>query len=356
MKRKILILIQILAGCLFIFSSVAKLAPIETFEQILVRQGLANWESVVYFSRIIIIIELFLGLSFFQNSYIKKIFTPAAIGLLLIFSAHLTYTIITEGSRDNCGCFGRLIVMTPLEALIKNIILLIPLIYLYFNVESPGVNLKPVKKESFKLPAAYFVFSLLAVMLLFPIKHYELPDKMIETSTAEKERLSDVQIKNEIGETEAEVKTETPIEQKPSNEIEIKTEPRLEKRVSVFAGFKEFSGEEVDLDNGEKIVALFSLDCEDCMETALKIGELIKTNDLPPIYVLFLGEQDQVADFFEAAQNEFKYQIIPPQKFFPLIGNFPPRIVYLKDGNILGDWDHDSFNEQVFVEKIKQSR
>lgn len=356
MKRKILILIQILAGCLFIFSGVAKLAPIETFEQILVRQGLASWESVVYLSRFIIIIELFLGLSFFQSSYVKKIFTPAAIGLLLIFSAHLIFTIIIEGSRDNCGCFGQLIVMTPLEALIKNIILLIPLVYLYFNIETPGVNLKSAKKESIKLPAAYFVISLLAVIVLFPIKHYELPDTVREITVIERDNSLEVQMDDKSDDPAADSKTETITEQKPSNETEIEAKPKLEKKVSVFAGFKEFSGEAVNLDSGEKIVALFSLDCEDCMETALKIGELRRENDLPSVYVLFLGEQNQVADFFNAAQAEFKYQIIPPQKFFPLIGNFPPRIVYLKEGNILGDWDHDTFNEHAFIEKIKQSR
>jgi hypothetical protein len=356
MKRKILILIQILAGCLFIFSGVAKLTPIETFEQILVRQGLASWESVVYLSRFIIIIELFLGLSFFQSSYIKKIFTPAAIGLLIIFSIHLTYTIITEGSKGNCGCFGQLIVMTPLEALIKNIILLIPLVYLYFNIETPGVNLTPAKRESFKLPAAYLVISLLAVMLLFPIKHYELPDAVQETTQVERDSLIEVQTDDKSDEPAADLKTDIITEQKPSNETEIEAKPKLEKKVSVFAGFKEFSGETVDLDSGEKIVALFSLDCEDCMETALKIGELMRANNLPAVYVLFLGEQEQVADFFEAAQTEFKYQIIPPQKFFPLIGNFPPRIVYLKEGNILGDWDYDTFDEHAFIEKIKQSR
>ena len=41
--------------------------------------------------------------------------------LLSLFSFHLAIQAIS-GDASNCGCFGELIPMTPLEALIKNIL------------------------------------------------------------------------------------------------------------------------------------------------------------------------------------------------------------------------------------------
>ena len=41
--------------------------------------------------------------------------------MLILFSLHLVYSIFL-GDSDNCGCFGELIPMTPIQALFKNII------------------------------------------------------------------------------------------------------------------------------------------------------------------------------------------------------------------------------------------
>jgi len=81
------------------------------------------------------------------------------------------------------------------------------------------------------------------------------------------------------------------------------------------------------------------------METARKLGKAKKEwNKFPSLYILFLGEEDQVKGFFEVAETIFSYKIISPQTFFPLIKNYPPRIVLLNNGNIIGDWGYENFN------------
>ena len=49
--------------------------------------------------------------------------------MVTIFSIHLSTQIF--GESENCGCFGDLIPMTPLEFLIKNIITLVILFLIY---------------------------------------------------------------------------------------------------------------------------------------------------------------------------------------------------------------------------------
>ena len=58
---------------------------------------------------------------------------PLAFIMIAIFSIHLSTQIF--GDSENSGCFGDLIPMTPLEALIKNIVTLIILAFIYKSSE-----------------------------------------------------------------------------------------------------------------------------------------------------------------------------------------------------------------------------
>ena len=137
--------------------------------------------------------------------------------------------------------------------------------------------------------------------------------------------------------------------------MKIKDEVAKPKTVSIFARFKEFSGETVNLDSGIKLVCLFSLDCEDCMQTAFKLGQAKNDwENFPKVYILFLGEEEQVNNFFDAAAMTFPYKIIPPQTFFPMIKNYPPRIVLLNNGNIIGDWGYENFSLDELKKKIAE--
>ena len=51
--------------------------------------------------------------------------------MITIFSIHLSTKLLEPG---NCGCFGDLIPMTPLKALVKNIITLIIIVFIYIKI------------------------------------------------------------------------------------------------------------------------------------------------------------------------------------------------------------------------------
>ena len=122
----------------FIFvSAVAKMYPnpeiglIKYFEIKQLVQGLGFNEILAqYFSRSIIAFEFFIAISVLLNNYLKRIIYPISILLLVAFTTHLTYIAI-QGNDGNCGCFGELIPMTPIEAIIKNIITILILYFLY---------------------------------------------------------------------------------------------------------------------------------------------------------------------------------------------------------------------------------
>ena len=98
----------------------------------------------------------------------------------------------------------------------------------------------------------------------------------------------------------------------------------------------------VDLANGEVLVAVFNLDCEHCQKVATALAKLAEEQPLPPIYVLFYREgSTTVQRFEELTQSHFPYTFINTNTFFDLIGASPPRLYYLKQGELIQFWDDE---------------
>lgn len=339
MKNKIIWLPRILLGLLFILSAVSKLLPIEAFDLTLVNQGITNWTIAPYLSRFIISIELFLGISFFVNSLVKKISIPFSFLLLIVFCIHLTYLIAVGSGGKNCGCFGELIPMSSVEALIKNIVLIFLIIWL-------NKKFKLDEKPNYSLSFGLFSLVFAGLFLIFQVKPYNI-------TPSEEVNQESIDLRNLGENTEL---TETPNENELINpKPQSLPKEEVQRVKSIFSSFKDFSGgETVNLDSGIKLVCLFSLDCEDCMETAYKLGQAKKDwKNFPPLYILFLGSEDQVNNFFDAAAITFPFKIIPPQTFFPLIKNYPPRVVLLNNGRIIGDWGYENFSLEDLKGKIE---
>ena len=118
--------IRIVISILFIVSAIAKLYPsplmgISSFEtKYLSAIGIDGSFSVIL-SRLLIGFEFTLGLLILLPYYLKRIVIPSTIALLSAFSIHLFIQVV-GGDSSNCGCFGELIPMTPIQALTKNIL------------------------------------------------------------------------------------------------------------------------------------------------------------------------------------------------------------------------------------------
>lgn len=321
-------------GILFLVSGISKLFPIHSFELLMVNQGLSTWELVPWMSRLIILAELILGAGFFIGGYYRKFYLPVSFLMLTGFNIHLVYSIVTATGGSNCGCFGELIPMTPLEALIKNILLMALLVYLWFR--------KQEKSRPLHFHIIPPVLLALALFLLFPVTRYQTPEltKNIATEPAEKpDRPLDPVVEAEKTPDKYALETAPPEEVTPSKPERAADD--LPKKTSVFAKYKNFNAHgTTDLDSGAKLVALFSLDCDHCMETAKNYLTLKNQGTkLPPVFILFFGEEWQVAPFFEYAGGELPWSIIPVEEFFPMLTASPPRIVFMKNGNIIKDWD-----------------
>mgnify|MGYP001166551951 CR=1 FL=1 len=189
------------------------------------------------------------------------------------------------GDTDNCGCFGEMISMTPEQSIIKNIIMLALAFIVFKTAET-----KKIKKI---IPVIFSAATIISIWIIIPIpNHKEFP----------------------------------------------------------FNSFTHFQSKgRVDLSSGEKLVAIFNLDCEHCQETATELGELKRSvENFPELYVLYFQEGSTTIEEFESTtQSSFPYDFIEVNTFFDLIGESPPRVYNLKEGKVFEIWDMDITNKLI---------
>mgnify|MGYP003657248256 CR=1 FL=1 len=146
-------ILRVLVGITFVFSAVAKLYPIEPFEIIFVDLGISNWILAPFIARLIIVIELVLGLSILFNTWAKNAIYYLAQGALILFTSYLIFLLITKGNDVDCGCFGSWLALSPLSSILKNGVLFL---FLFL-----------IKKENYN-KGLQWVFPLLFLLIALP--------------------------------------------------------------------------------------------------------------------------------------------------------------------------------------------
>lgn len=285
MSRAVIIWsLRIFLAAVFIFSAYSKLIAPGLIEIILVDQGFAaSRDAVAIYVRLLIGLELALGLLLLQPNYLRKIVVPASFYFLLGFTIYLIYTGFFLGEKDNCGCFGEMLKLSPVESIIKNFVLMIASVVLERLI-------KEIKKVIW-IPATVLILSIAAVFLVSPV------------NVAKDFQFS---------------------------------------QYTTFEG----TGR-VDLSSGNKLLAVLNTECDHCQAAAKSLAELKRRGSFPEMYVLFFSEGVVSVDSFKAlTRSNFPYKIIRMREFFSLIGQSPPRIYWLQNGKIKEKWD-DNFEGNI---------
>ena len=342
-------ILRLIISALFILSAVAKLYPspyfaISTFEvKQLYPLGFSEGFAP-YFSRILIGIEFALGIAILLKDYLKKITIPATILLLAVFTIHLGYTTFVSGNAGNCGCFGELIPMTPVEAIIKNIIAIGLLVWLFKLLPADG-------KSNFWLLKSVGLGCVLALFMLAPIRPVE---KVMDEPISEiQENLGVVIDSTSLLTNEVPTAAITKDTVKKVEEKKLEDAPK-----KVKSGYeKYFPG----IDNDKKILCYFVPGCDHCMDTAKELNEMRKKDkNFPPVYVIFMNEEpEKIPTFFEFAGTKFPYKMIDVIPFWTELGSGrdTPGVKYLWNGNEFKYYDginENKFNGAEFKKLIKK--
>ena len=296
--RNLTLIARILISALFLLSAVAKLYPTPLYgitkvfeEGQLIPMGFSS-DFAPFLSRLIIGFEFFIAFAILQTHYIKKLVVPSTILLVSIFCVDLAIDIF-GGVDDNCGCFGQLIPMTPIEAFIKNIFTILILLYIYRNVSD---------KENSNFLLLFNGYLIIAV-LMFSL----LP---IATNSSSKQ----------------------------------------------VSSFSSYVDADFDINNGKKVLCFFDAGCEHCMDAAKSLTELASnTQSFPDVHIIFSDtEAEKIPEFLNNAGSDFSYQVMPFYNPDDEINSYlevlgfeyeNPVVVYYNNGNQMRFYDGTGSNE-----------
>lgn len=311
-KEDVAILLCIALGLVFIYSGYSKLDPvIETFEFTFVDIGIANWYTAPIIARLLIGLEFFLGILLILNYQLKKFTLPFTIGLLLFFIVYLIIQINVAGNNGNCGCFGERLHMTPLQAIIKNVIMIAMALVAFFLFKGWKVKYN-------KLFLSFILVTALAVPFIVNVVNYDYTSNNLEE------------------------KVNYPLE------LDLLYHPEDTSKVEV---------PKVDLRKGKHVVAFLSLSCPHCRIAAKKFHLIKRNNPELSIYFILNGSKDKLVPFHEDTKSDnIPYSFCLGKTFVQLASAQLPRIYYLDNSVVVKKVDYFELNQYAIEEWIKTGK
>jgi len=287
-------LIEIISGVVFVVAALLKAFDLQSFAvQIRYYGVLPTYDTIRYAALLSIAVETLLGAALLISARLRGLTHISANVMLVVFSGLVLYAWIFHDLKD-CGCFGKVLPLGPMETLVKNAIMLVGLTYAWNKTRKVAPAAPTPSRETIKsIIGAASILSVAAVILL------------------------------------------------ADNAAFFKTERLDETRPFSSFRFQTSEGSLISLDDGNFLVAMLSSTCEDCAAAVAPLNEFHRFYASIPVVGLILGDEGQVEQFVTMTKPEFPVQRIEPTLFFRLISvtEPPPRFYFVQDGVPLRHWD-----------------
>ncbi|MBX3165514.1 MAG: DoxX family protein [Bacteroidetes bacterium] len=305
------VIFSVALGLVFLYSAYTKLFPvIETFEFTFVDIGIANWYTAPVIARLLIGLEIFLGVLLILNYNLKKFTLPFTAALLLFFIIYLSVQIAVSGNNGNCGCFGEQLKMTPLQGILKNVIMIAVCALIYFLWSGWKLNFNTSFLSMVGITAAIIPF------IVNPIDYTYTSNNLDE-------------------------KVNYPLE------LNLLYEPEDTAKVEIPT---------IDLRKGKHVVAFLSLTCSHCRITAKKFRLIKKNNPELPVYFVLNGiKQEKFQDFIDDTKaDNIPYSFCLGKTFVQLASTNLPRIYYLDNGIVVKKVDYFELSQYDIEDWVKE--
>lgn len=275
--------LRIVLSAFFVISAIGKLQSIDTFEVYVYRVSFFDFDAAAMFARLLIGLELFIAVALLIKFRFKFIWKLIFIFLVLM-SFFLVFQII-KGSTDNCYCLGELVDFSPMESLVKNLVLIVFLFIIR-------------KSKSLKWRYQTLVLGLLFIGALATPLIASPPDLFIKGSFNKAEH-------NQQALDDAIREKEIP------------------------ASFM----------HGRKMLAFYSTYCPYCKMASTRIGALVRKSDIDTnnINVIFWvrGDTASVQRFYlDTHSPHYNYVIVNTHKFLDITKGRMPLILLINDGKV----------------------
>ena len=293
--------IRLLLGAFFIGTAVLKLLSIDNFEVYIYSFGLFSYTWTTFFSRLLIFIELIIGISLIFKICFKQIWWLTML-MMVGFTLFLVYAAIFRND-SNCHCFGSLIELDPRQSIVKNIITL-AMLFLIKNETSH--DYKPVVKKW--LVAGIFVVSVAIPFVAVPM------DVIYNKIYSEKENVNTVAFYESLSD-------------------------------STF----------VDLQQGRYLINYALAGCKFCKVGAEKLTLMLDRHDISHEKVKFIigGSDEAIARFIEnTGTSDYQHWKIPAPEFMSITYGKFPLYVFIEDGKVVKAGDFRILDDEI-IESLK---
>ncbi len=294
-------------GMVFIYSGWTKLFPIEPFEYTFVDLGFINWQVAPFIARFMIGFEFIIGVLLLLNLNLKFAY-KLAIGTLLAFCVYLILLIIIVGNKGNCGCFGDTIQMTPFQAFIKNIAMLV-IFYLLYKFH-----------EGWQLPKKWTIVITIVFALCVAFPFIRNP---IELNYSAAYLNKDTQnFKLELDSL--------------YNNATLNIPPKT-------------------LSQGKHVMAFMSMSCPHCRIAAKKMRIIHERNSEIPMYIVLNGKDEKLQPFYDDTHAEdIPHCILNGKNFIFLAGLDMPRIFLINNSVIEYDLNYIDLDQGELEKWMKE--
>ena len=302
-------------GSVFIIAAILKLISIDEFEIYIYSFDIFSFLLTTFVSRFIIIGEFVLGLFLILKINYKITWRLAFISLIL-FTLFLIFVAIFRND-DNCHCFGELVELSPLESIVKNLIL----IFLLLLSQKPKAKSQKPKASNQQPTAKVLVVLLSCCLVVFILTPPDSIYKMIYSTEKEVSTLDLYESFDEV------VKIDF-------------TEEGVE-----FDTITNFQESETQL------IAVVSAGCKYCKLGLKKLSLMQKNEDisLDDVDVFIWGSPEGIIDFREETMTEdFGYWHIMPNKAIEVTYGRFPIFIMIKEKDIIKVGDFRDLDDAFF--------
>lgn len=352
---------RLLVGVLFIISGLIKINdPVGT--QIKLEEYFEVFASsfspvfhefipaALVLSVVLSVLEIVLGVALLLN-YRPKL-TTATLLVIIIFFTGLTFFSAVTGKVTDCGCFGDVLKLTPWQSFIKDIVLLVFILFLVISYRkdgspqaSPGAGLWVL--------ASTLVFTALAIIAIEHLPYFDFRaykegvNIVTDMQAREAPRYAYVMEKQgqvyELSEYPQESEGYT------YKDIKLLNPEEATPKIVDFAIWNQEGDLTEEVLQGNKLLVIVHKVAKADAENIPAIRRLAESLQ-NRAEVLVVTSSDEAA--YEAFRHE--HQIAIPYAFgdatlLKTIMRANPGLVLLKDGVVLGKWHHNDVPEKAEV-------
>ena len=292
------LIIRLLLGVFFISTAVLKLLSIDSFEVYIYSFGIVNYITVTFLSRLLIFIELLIGISLIFKIYFRQVWWLTML-IIASFTLFLIYAAIFRND-SNCHCFGSLIELDPSQSIIKNIITIVLLLFIR---KEQSHDYKPLMRK-------WLIGISIAVSIIIPFVLVPM-DVIYNKIHSEKENINTVAFYESLSD-------------------------------STYR----------ELQQGRYLINYALAGCKFCRLGAEKLVLMVEKHNIPHEKIKFVvgGNDDAISKFIEKTNtSDYEHYKIPaPELMSITFGKFP-LYVFLEDGKVVKAGDFRMIDDKVIM-------